>query len=1241
MRKKILKLLGVLAVFVFGGHADAQTPSLSIPQVRFVKNIDAGTPISVTVDDEGRIYAGQEDGTIRVMAPSGLNLMHWKGLDAEGHRILDEPAGLAYHDKKLYIIDRSTDKAAIFSPMGKYLESFGDGGDKNKEFHKPSGIYVYEDIIYISDQGNDRIQLFGPDGVYLRSIPVPSENSDSRLTIKGPMDVVVDHRGYMVVPCAGENRVKIIRPDGTCHHVLKNTGEPVAVAVAQDGFYVADEKDFRIKKYDFEGRFLFSFGAPGEGKTQFAGISGLWVDQGGKLYVADPKKGCIHIFYPRQGEAFAPWQAVPAETGVKWHADIPVRAGNICWAGPETLYAVDADSEAIVKITRGAVEQKIPLPNASPMAVATDKTDHIWVLDHENKRVIRLNKKGEEIFGFGGNGDRPGQFSQPVDMAVTQNGIIFVCDTKNRRVQAFNSDGILLHVFSKGKNAAPFEAPCAVILGDHGGIYVLDRKKGRITFFSAEGKPLFEFGEKGASPSGFMDPVDLAATPYEIFVLDAGTCRVKVFSRRGEFLRAFGSRGKGKGAFHKPIALAAGDANALFVCDRGNRRIQVLKNIYTPSIPSGFTVRGGMHAATLTWGKNNEPGITGYRIYRSRESAGPFKIIATTNKNEFTDTDVIPEKTYFYLVSALGMDGKESGKGRPLRAVPKKYIGTTPTDLRADAHPCAVDLSWSPAKEPFVIGHVVLREVAGKFKVTGTTQTNRFREEGLIPNTRYTYRVAPVSADGERGTAATITVTTPGFSGPPLEITVTELNGVFTSHVNAYETETIGEIRLVNNTCKPFSQIRVLFFINEFMDSPYEHEMDALPAGTANAQVLKAIFNTNILQVTKDITVQAQIRGTYYQEGQLEAFTRNPPIHIYEMHRMKWDQKNRLAGFITPHDPVLSEFTQAVIAQFDDAHDNVQRAAVIFDALGTMGVGASHASDTAPSRPKGLPDTIQYPRETLEQTSGKQADILVLYAAALESIGISTVVLVHQGRMEMLFSPGFGLSPESDATPDMFVIRGGMLWVPVNPSLLGSSFMKAWQAGSDQYGLVAPADWDVIDTKEAWKKYPPATLPSPEWMPPKIDREELLKRFPREMEAVRKMVIRCRTRSYQDLLSNNPANTHALMQIGIIRAKTGDMQSALEAFQKVLDLDPRHAGAHNNIANIRFLQGRYQDARNAYQRAVDLEPQDALIWVNLARCYQELNRAAQAGECFKKAMALDPNIATRFHTMSLELSGGL
>jgi tripartite motif-containing protein 71 len=54
-----------------------------------------------------------------------------------------------------------------------------------------------------------------------------------------------------------------------------------------------------------------------------------------------------------------------------------------------------------------------------------------------NDRVQAFTPEGKLLFGLGGPGDGPGQFSRPHGMAVDSKGNLYVADASNQRVQKF------------------------------------------------------------------------------------------------------------------------------------------------------------------------------------------------------------------------------------------------------------------------------------------------------------------------------------------------------------------------------------------------------------------------------------------------------------------------------------------------------------------------------------------------------------------------------------------------------------------------------------------------------------------------------------------------------------------------------------------------------------------------------------------------------------------------------------
>jgi len=149
--------------------------------------------------------------------------------------------------------------------------------------------------------------------------------------------------------------------------------------------------------------------------------------------------------------------------------------------------------------------------------------------------VLQFNTKSLELChlrSVGGPGGDEGQFQFPKGMTLTEHGHILVCDCGNHRIQVFD------------------------MLDDF--------------------KFIRQFGLKGSDDGQFHAPLDVAINcAGEVLVSDS--ChRIQVLDHEGNFLRSFGSQGKKEGYFNHPTNMAVNDENALFVCDQGNHRVQVL-----------------------------------------------------------------------------------------------------------------------------------------------------------------------------------------------------------------------------------------------------------------------------------------------------------------------------------------------------------------------------------------------------------------------------------------------------------------------------------------------------------------------------------------------------------------------------------------------------------------------------------------------------------------------------------------
>jgi len=109
----------------------------------------------------------------------------------------------------------------------------------------------------------------------------------------------------------------------------------------------------------------------------------------------------------------------------------------------------------------------------SPADVAVADNGDIFVADGHgpaitNNRVVKFSKDGTYVQEWGQTGYGPGEFRGLHAIAIDNDGKVYVADRSNNRVQIFDQDGQFLAQWNQ------FGRPIGIFFDDHGRIYVAD-----------------------------------------------------------------------------------------------------------------------------------------------------------------------------------------------------------------------------------------------------------------------------------------------------------------------------------------------------------------------------------------------------------------------------------------------------------------------------------------------------------------------------------------------------------------------------------------------------------------------------------------------------------------------------------------------------------------------------------------------------------------------------------------------
>lgn len=290
---------------------------------------------------------------------------------------------------------------------------------------------------------------------------------------------------------------------------------------------VAESKDAEFK------RILTGEASLSEGLAKPYGIA---VHQG-RIYVSD--LGGVHLFdvpakrYERIGDLN---KTGKDSGGLSMPFGIDLDAAGY-------LYVVDGSAKAVmVYDPSGNFVRKIGDAKMlqRPAGIAVEKaSSRVYVVDGggvesvEHRIRVFDGRTGVHLFDFGKRGTASGEFNLPRDAAFGSDGMLYVVDGGNFRIQVFTAEGKFVRTFgSVGRQFGQFARPKEVALDPSGNVYVIDAAFANFQIFNAEGKLLMFIGERSEAdaPARFMLPSGIAVgEDGRIYVVDQYYRKVEVF----------------------------------------------------------------------------------------------------------------------------------------------------------------------------------------------------------------------------------------------------------------------------------------------------------------------------------------------------------------------------------------------------------------------------------------------------------------------------------------------------------------------------------------------------------------------------------------------------------------------------------------------------------------------------------------------------------------------------------------
>src|SRR5215213_4446759 len=368
-------------------------------------------------------------------------------------------------------------RGVVSTLAGSGSPGFADGAARETRFADPFGVAVTADgSVYVADAGEaNRIRKVSPEGVVTTLAGGREGFADGAgASFNPPSALALDAAGNLYVAYTGNNRVRKVTPEGVVT-TLAGDGEagfvdgpaararfdsPVGLTVDKDGnVYVADTYNDRVRVITKEGVVKTLAGSGGPGSADGVPVSaafdtpcGVAVSDAGDVYVADTGNDRLRKI-SKDGQVTTLNLFDPASNNQ------PADARH------DNTTNDSANGDAGASNAPGAT----PFELSNPVGLAITRDGFLYVTESDRSRVVQVAPDGAArvIAGRGpgfadGEGTDVARFNQPAGVALAHDGSLVVADTANylvRRVGPSRQGEGASHSTGTQAASAPTPAP--------------------------------------------------------------------------------------------------------------------------------------------------------------------------------------------------------------------------------------------------------------------------------------------------------------------------------------------------------------------------------------------------------------------------------------------------------------------------------------------------------------------------------------------------------------------------------------------------------------------------------------------------------------------------------------------------------------------------------------------------------------------------------------------------------------
>ncbi|MCL2442354.1 MAG: hypothetical protein FWD13_02690 [Treponema sp.] len=382
----------------------------------------------------------------------------------------------------------------------------------------------------------------------------------------------------------------------------------------------------------------------------------------------------------------------------------------------------------------------------------------------------------------------------------------------------------------------------------------------------------------------------------------------------------------------------------------------------------------------------------------------------------------------------------------------------------------------------------------------------------FFANSAFTYRVFSSDPLTSFGAALGIRLNLSEIMGARARVSIekTEQFRVFPVSWAWYENNPVATVKITNEEPNTITDINLSFYMDSFMNQPWTFAtLPSLKPGESVDVPVTALFNEAMLNLTESITANGILQMQYRSLGARKIADSSIQMPIFHRNTLSWDDDRRAAAFVSPRDSAARYFARFVASAIEASDtirqragrtpSNVIYAAAMFEALRLYGITYVIVPATSFVNVKSdesVLDNVSYPYQALYYRGGDCSYLSILFCSLLETLNIDTAFITIPGHIFIAFDVG----DDSWQANNRDIIQiDGKRWLPVEITIPGEGFTRAWRTGARQW--ITAGDQAVLyPIKDCWEVYPSVTVPSSgDHLPEMPDWEEIIRALEREI----------------------------------------------------------------------------------------------------------------------------------------------